>query len=268
MKITKIAVQKNDPERYNIFVGDQHEERFACGVDQELLLRHHLHKGMEVDENKLAQWALEDEYEKAYKHALHYVNRRMRTEHEVRLELANKEVTMDHIDQILEAMKERKYVNDQMYAKSYVNLELSTSSKGPGRMKQYLEEKGVARSTIEGALLSYTKEQQLDKAIAVIQKKSRQYKKRQYANEKEEATDALLRLGFSYEMIQLALEHLPKADEEDALSIQAKQAAQKLQKKYSGQDLHRRIVQKLVQKGFSYQVAIDYVNENFQEEDQ
>ncbi|WP_081833853.1 RecX family transcriptional regulator [Geomicrobium sp. JCM 19055] len=85
---------------------------------------------------------------------------------------------------------------------------------------------------------------------------------------KKKLTDALLRLGFSYEMIQLALEHLPKADEEDALSIQAKQAAQKLQKKYSGQDLHRRIVQKLVQKGFSYQVAIDYVNENFQEEDQ
>ncbi|MBM7634819.1 RecX family transcriptional regulator [Geomicrobium sediminis] len=268
MKITKITVQKNDPERYNIFVGDQHEERFACGVDQELLLRHHLHKGMEVDEKKLAQWALEDEYEKAYKHALHYVNRRMRTEQEVRLELANKEVIMDHIDRILEAMKERKYVNDHMYAKSYVNLELSTSSKGPGRMKQYLEEKGVARSTIEGALLSYTKEQQLDKAIAVIQKKSRQYKKDSIQMKKKKLTDALLRLGFSYEMIQLALEHLPKADEEDALSIQAKQAAQKLQKKYSGQDLHRRIVQKLVQKGFSYQAAIDYVNESFQEEDQ
>lgn len=49
MKITKIAQQQKQANRYSIFVDDE----FFIGVDQEILIEYALRKDQEVDQNLL-----------------------------------------------------------------------------------------------------------------------------------------------------------------------------------------------------------------------
>lgn len=58
--ITKITTQKKRKDRYNIFV----DEKYAFSVDEEVLLKFQLKKGMELDDLLLAEIQFHDEIQK------------------------------------------------------------------------------------------------------------------------------------------------------------------------------------------------------------
>jgi regulatory protein len=64
--ITKITTQKKRKDRYNIFV----DEKYAFSVDEEVLLKFQLKKGMELDDLLLAEIQFHDEIQKAFTDAL------------------------------------------------------------------------------------------------------------------------------------------------------------------------------------------------------
>jgi hypothetical protein len=55
--ITKIEVQKNNEERANLYLDDD----FCCGISIELVIKHQLKKGIQIDEEQLKEMILEDE---------------------------------------------------------------------------------------------------------------------------------------------------------------------------------------------------------------
>ena len=80
--ITKITTQKKRKDRYNIFV----DEKYAFSVDEEVLLKFHLKKGMELDDLLLAEIQFHDEIQKAFTDALNYLSYQIeRSESEIRL---------------------------------------------------------------------------------------------------------------------------------------------------------------------------------------
>ena len=60
--ITKITRQKRNEERYNIFLNDE----YAFSVDESVLVKYRLTKGMTIDEWTLGELTYEDEIEKAF----------------------------------------------------------------------------------------------------------------------------------------------------------------------------------------------------------
>ncbi|WP_235425115.1 hypothetical protein [Heyndrickxia ginsengihumi] len=78
--ITKISVQKNNPERYNIFLDGQY--RFS--VDEEVLARFQLLKGKEISSFELDHIMLQDDIRKGVNIAIQFLSFRMRSEKEIK----------------------------------------------------------------------------------------------------------------------------------------------------------------------------------------
>ncbi|MDP5267029.1 hypothetical protein [Shouchella clausii] len=62
--ISKITVQKKAKQRYNVFIGKPGAERFAFSVDEAILVKYGLRKGLELDENEIKALIEADELKK------------------------------------------------------------------------------------------------------------------------------------------------------------------------------------------------------------
>lgn len=82
-KITKITRQKNNDERYNIFL----DEEYAFAVDEAVLIQFELKKGKVLDEFDIGDITYEEEIRKAFNKALQFLSFQMRSEHEVKEKL-------------------------------------------------------------------------------------------------------------------------------------------------------------------------------------
>lgn len=81
--ITKIEVQKRSKERFNIYIDKGQGEEYGFSVDQVILMKHGLQKGLEIDEIALGNILYNEEVQKAYLQAISYLSYQMRTKKEV-----------------------------------------------------------------------------------------------------------------------------------------------------------------------------------------
>ena len=64
--ITKITRQKNNPERYNIYI----EEKYAFAVDESLLVKYQLSKDKDLEDFERDEIVFDDEVRKAFNKAI------------------------------------------------------------------------------------------------------------------------------------------------------------------------------------------------------
>lgn len=147
-EITSIEVQKKDDRRANLYLDD----KFYAGVSIELIMRHQLKKGMEVDREFLDEIILEDEKVKALDKAVKYIGSTLKTTRQIRDYLRKKEYNSQTIDYVISKMIEYKYLDDTAYAKAFI----STYSNKYGKMKliSALKSKGVSDSVIDEVFAS------------------------------------------------------------------------------------------------------------------
>lgn len=81
--ITKIEVQKRSKERFNIYIDKGQGEEYGFSVDQVILMKHGLQKGLEIDEIELGNILFNEEVQKAYLQAISYLSYQMRTKQEI-----------------------------------------------------------------------------------------------------------------------------------------------------------------------------------------
>lgn len=81
--ITKIEVQKRSKERFNIYIDKGQGEEYGFSVNQSILMKHGLQKGLEIDEVALGNILYNEEVQKAYLQAISYLSYQMRTKQEI-----------------------------------------------------------------------------------------------------------------------------------------------------------------------------------------
>lgn len=146
MLITKIEVQKNHDDRANLYVDD----KFYAGIAIELVMKHGLKKGLEIDKETLDEIILNDEKGHALSKAVKYISSNLKTTKQIKDYLKKKEYNPQTIDYVIDKMNEYKYLDDEGYAKAFV----LTYSKKYGKLKLVaaLRSKGVADSIIDEVL--------------------------------------------------------------------------------------------------------------------
>ncbi|WP_010171003.1 RecX family transcriptional regulator [Bacillus coahuilensis] len=138
--ISKITTQKRNTERYNLFING----KYAFSVDESVLTRFQLRKGLEIDEEDIHKIQQQDDIRKAINAAVHYLSFRMRSFKEIHDHLKEKEYEEVVIASAMEKIQELGYVNDLEFAIAYSNTQRATTDKGPIRIKQELRERGSA----------------------------------------------------------------------------------------------------------------------------
>ncbi|MEN2666474.1 recombination regulator RecX [Listeria aquatica] len=261
MKITAIRIQEKRKERYNVFV----DEKYRFSVDEEVLARFHLSKGKTLSEEEIEQIEEADQVRVGLNKAIQFLSHRVRSEKEIRSFLAKQEIEAIHQDSIIQKLVEMDYLNDAEFAKLYVRTQVKTTTKGPGKIRRELIEKGVTREIIDASLATYTAEEREENALkeaSKIARRSRNLAKQRLVMKIR--TD-LLQKGFSeLEVKNAASEATAELNEEDETEILGKQLEKLIRKnkRFEPRKAKQKTIQSLMQKGFSYANIEAYLAEH------
>jgi regulatory protein len=262
--ITKITTQQKNQDRFNIFMDYGKGEEYAFSVDSAVLIRFELRKGMEIDEFSILEIQFQDDIRKAYNRAINYLARRMRSEKEIRDYLAEKEIEQPIINEVIHKLAAQKYINDEEYALSYVRTQMNTTDKGPDLIRMELKERGMNEGIIKHAIAEYPFEDQVEKAIKVAEKVIKKNSKESQRIVKQKAEQFLLRKGYSFDVILLALTEANTDkeldDEMEAIRYQGEKAHRKFSK-FTGFEYTQKMKQALFRKGFSMDLIEKYLDE-------
>lgn len=208
-KISSIQPQKNNKERYSLFVDND----FLIGISEDTLLEFNLRKGVEVTPflfNKL-QKAEGRNAIKSY--CIKMLGRRDYS----RKELFDKAIKKDHppevINSVLDELEQKEYINDESFARKYASDKSRLNNWGPNKIKSKLFQKGidkhVAQQSVERAFDDLDLK---DIFLDLVQKKRRRFlREENELKQKKKVFDYLSRKGYRSESIFRHIDDLMKS---------------------------------------------------------
>lgn len=259
--ITKIGRQKNNPERYNIYLNEQ----YVFAVDESTLIKFGLTKGKMLEQFEIDDITYEDEIAKAFSKALHFLSFQMRSEYEVKTKLLDLQFGEAVVLEALRKLEKLGFLNDETYSKALLETKKKTAKKGPRAIQQDLRKKGIDKSLQEQVLNLYTNEEQMEIAMQLAEKEVRAGAKKTPAQIKQKVQDLLLRKGYSYSIVSEVLDQLQLEREDDdwqnLIEAQGEKIWRKYSVKFSGNELHMKVKQALYQKGFPIEIINRFIEE-------
>jgi regulatory protein len=150
----------------------------------------------------------EEQLQRGLELSFAYLNRRERSEQEVRAQLERKGVSADTADACLTELTAQGYVDDGRYALMFVHDKRELEGWGNERIRRGLAERGIARDRIEAALADHEEqwaggESELDRALALLARRFPTPPRER--RERDRALGALIRKGFASELAVDAL---------------------------------------------------------------
>ncbi len=138
--------------------------------------------------------------------ALRYLERRARTEYELRQKLTEKQVPPQEIEAVLVKLKEYGYINDAQFASNFQRARDDYKPMGVRRIKIELRQKGVPKELIE--TVDAEKEKELRLAYSAAETRLRQYRSLPKEVFYRRMVSFLARRGFDYGIIKQVMERL------------------------------------------------------------
>lgn len=180
-----------------------------------------------------------------------YVSIKVRSVKEIKDYLLKKGYHIDDILNVITKLKEKKYLNDDYYTKCFINDKINLSLDGPKKIEKYLLNNLIDEKVISKYLVEFTEKMQRDKINKYINKMIKSNKNSLYVF-KNKLLINLINLGYEKEIIDDCINGI-KIDNEISLKEKERiKLRNKLSRKYSGNELERKINEKLYQKGFYF----------------
>lgn len=269
VKVTRIAVQKKNKGRYNIFIEKDGKEEYGFSLEEETLINEGLYKNQEVAHETIDRLMRVDDLNKAYSRALNYLSYRMRSTKELSQYLSDKEIDQEQINEIIVRLKKQKLLDDQAFADAFVRTKMNTSSNGPERIRTDLFKKGIKGEIVDRALLHFSEDIQKERIEQWVNKQTKKTTRNSHRQSVQKIEQQLVRKGFDLSVIKQTTQEmsLEKDEQEEwqALIYQGERALKRYQTKSEGFELQQKIKASLYQKGFNQDDIERFINDYFQE---
>jgi regulatory protein len=207
--ITALRFQKRNKNRVNVYLDDQ----FAFGLAA--IEAVHLQVGQTLSADDVARLQRRDEVERAYERALNFLSYRPRSEAEVRRNLRKKNVEDESIEVVVKRLTRAGLLNDQEFARYWVENRLQFNPRGARALRHELREKGVSASVIADALVDYDAE---FAARKVAETRAHRLAHLEDHDFRRRLRAYLARRGFSYAVIAPLIEEMLEIARCEALS--------------------------------------------------
>ena len=180
-------------ERYNLYV----DGVFYSGIEPDIIVKYGFVNFMEIEKQKIEQIVLESESFYAFNKALKYLSKVLKTESEIKEYLLNKGIKKEVVDVAVVKLKEYNYINDEHYAKNYVDF--YKEKYGKLKLKQNLLNKKIDEEIIE-KYLSFDELESLENVVKLIEKQTKN--KELDLKLKQKITRNLFSKGYSLDIIK------------------------------------------------------------------
>lgn len=198
MKIKSINKRKRNNDCLILFAD---EREFVLSMD--LVLKFNLSKDTEINEDEFQLIMKEQNLINAKQQAYNYASYKPRTAEQVKRKLKEK----GHIDSIifesLSFLSKFELINDDKFAKTFVNEYAQRKNAGPKKVEFELINKGIEPLVAKDAVYkNYPDEKILDLAMNAAQKKLKLVQNKPKDKKYRSIRDNLLRKGFDNDIIK------------------------------------------------------------------
>ena len=196
MKITAIKQQVKKANRYSFYV----DGKYSFSLSENDFVNYGLVSGQEITEQDLSKYKQASDDGKWLDRTLNLLSYRPRTEWEIRSYLKRKDCPEQIVDRTLNKLRVNKYLDDEQFAKRWVENRRLLKPVSRRKLSQELRAKRIS-SEILDRVLSDDKEITDEKSVLreLVAKKSNRYPDR------VKFMQYLARQGFGYEDIKAVL---------------------------------------------------------------
>jgi regulatory protein len=197
--ITSLVLQERNKQRVNVYIDGE----FAFGLAMIEALK--LRKGQRLSDADIAQLQALDEIEVAHEAALNFLSYRPRSTNEVRHRLAKRKYSEQAINMVVERLQEVGLLDDEAFARYWVENREQFSPRGIRALRQELQQKGVPDSDIT---LVVEEIDETEAAYRAASRRARRYAHMDREEFRKKVGNFLLRRGFSYGVVRDAIGRL------------------------------------------------------------
>ena len=232
--------------------------------DDVILDNHWLYQ-KEISEDEFAKISKDNAQSETYHKALNYALRKIRSIYEMRKYLEKIKVEKKEIDDIINHLERIGILSDKAYVKAYVSDSLYLSNDGPNKIKESLMNQGIDENPIYEELDKIDIHYIEEKLTKLIHKKlARDHKHSSYQLKQKVVLD-MVNLGYDRDMILEILSGVTLRDN-DKLEKEYEKLYHKLERKYIGTELFRKIQEKLYSKGFDIHEIQNFIDKKKSQE--
>jgi regulatory protein len=197
MKITAIKPQQKIRNRYSIYCDD----RYSFSVSETMLLEQGLVAGQELTEGDLKKYKQLSLEENSFNRALRYAAIRNHSQWEMEQYLRRKDVSEDQSGLILARLTKLGFIDDNNFARSWVDNRRLLKPLSRRRLEQELRQKHVDSNIIKEVLEDdSTDERTVLKSLIAKKRQQSSYK------DNQKLMGYLSRQGFSYDDIKSVMD--------------------------------------------------------------
>lgn len=225
----------------------------AVELYEETILKFDLLLKKKIDNLKMIEILEYDKEWDVYYVGLKALKSRFKSTQELRDYLIKKEYSYDLVDIVIEKLLKQGYLNDELFAKSYINNQMITSSRGPIKLSNELFSKGIDQSIVSKEILVFTDELQIEKINKIIRISLKSNRSRGGSVLKNKIINDLIVSGYDLSIINKVISDYEFDSNEEIAKKEYEKLYRKYSRKYSGRELEYKIKEKLYQKGLKYE---------------
>lgn len=139
-----------------------------------------------------------------FDYALKYIYRYPKTEKELKIQLFTKGYNTVDVDRTIAELKKKNYVNDEMFAESYIRSEIVNKGKPAIKILQKLYQKWVPQEIVKAVLKKYENDM-VEGIHEKIKKEIKAYKKKNIDG--FDIIQKLMRKGYKLDDIKRVIEN-------------------------------------------------------------
>lgn len=250
IKIESIKKLKR-PGFYSLITNEE-----TITIADDVIVKFCLTKDLELEKDVFEEIKKYNEKNNFYLKAMHYIYYQMRSEFEVREYLQKYSLNNEDIDDIIDKLKELKFIDDNELCKLILESTIN-SLKGPNCFIQKVKQR-----KLDVNLNDYLYDKDIEEEVIqnVIEKNVSKKETLPLKKQKEQLYSKLIRDGFSHDLINYYINKVEFIDKSD---ISLDKELKKLIRKYQDLDdktKKTKIINSLIQKGYSYSQIISKIN--------
>jgi regulatory protein len=196
-EVTDIKTQLKNPNKVSVFIDGKYT--FALTIDQ-LAENKNVRLGSHISQEEAEEFKKLSKLTNQYIRMISLIYSRPRSEYEIRTKLRQKKVEPEEIDQLIEKLVKKNYLNDRKFAEWWVSSRKSSRPISSLKLKSELAQKGI-KGELASEVLSehFTKDDELESLKKLVEKKKDKYETEQ------KLMAYLASKGFNYSQIKEVL---------------------------------------------------------------
>lgn len=247
MKVIKYKKLANS--RYKVFLDNDHE----LLLYEDVILKYNLLIRKDIDEKLIVEMDKYNQECDVYYIGLNSIKNRFRSTYELKNILIKKEYPIDLVEKAIDKLTKQGYLNDRSFTKSFINNQIITTNNGPYKIVRELSEKKIDDDIISDEINIFTDEEQVSRIKKLIDKGIKTNHTRGGVVLKQKIYNDLKNLGYDISIINSVISNYEFSNDTDIAKKEYEKLYRKYSRKFEGEELKRKIKEKMYQKGLDYE---------------